>query len=148
MEPNKVPLPVPEELEPNFEDAQEQEEVVNMAPKNMPSPYARDAPRFNSDKPKELNRYIWRLEELFTKHGVNEDKDKIRYLGTYADVRTEKEWEAMNLFSMGTFVEPPVYATLIYHILITAQQSDWSTVETAHHPNFSHMLYGCWGCQG
>ena len=53
-----MPLPVPEELEPNFEDAQEQEEVVNMAPKDMPSPYARDAPRFNSDKPEELNRYI------------------------------------------------------------------------------------------
>ena len=50
VEPNEVPLPVPEELEPNFEDAQEQEEVVNMAPKDMPSPYARDAPRFNSDK--------------------------------------------------------------------------------------------------
>ena len=58
VEPNKVPLPVPEELEPIFEDAQEQEEVVNMAPKDMPSPYARDAPRFNSDKPKELNHYI------------------------------------------------------------------------------------------
>ena len=58
VEPNEVPLPVPEELEPNFEDAQETEEVVNMAPKDMPSSYARDAPRFNSDKPEELNCYI------------------------------------------------------------------------------------------
>ena len=91
VEPNEEPPPVPEELEPNFEDAQEQEEVVNMAPKDMPSPYARDAHRFNSDKPEELNHYIQRLEELFTKHGVDENKDKIRYLGTYADARTEKE---------------------------------------------------------
>ena len=27
-------------------------------------------------------------------------------------------------------------------------QADLSTAETAHHPNFSHMQYGCWGCQG
>jgi hypothetical protein len=76
-----------------------------MAPKDMPSPYARDAPKFSSDQPEELNRYIRRLEELFTKHGVDADKDKNRYLGAYADARTEKEWEAMDSFEKGTFAE-------------------------------------------
>jgi hypothetical protein len=76
-----------------------------MAPKDMPSPYARDAPKFGSDQPEELNRYIRRLEELFTKHGVDADKDKNRYLGAYADARTEKEWEAMDSFEKGTFAE-------------------------------------------
>jgi len=71
----------------------------------MPSPYARDAPKFSSDQPEELNHYIRRLEELFTKHGVDADKDKNRYLGAYADARTEKEWEAMDSFEKGTFAE-------------------------------------------
>jgi len=34
-------------------------------------------------------------------------------------------------------------AIFLYHIMATAQQSDWSTAETAHHPNFNHMLYCC-----
>jgi hypothetical protein len=34
-------------------------------------------------------------------------------------------------------------ATLIYHILVTAHKLDISTMELTHHPNFSHMLYGC-----
>ena len=69
-EPIEVPLPIPKEPEPEFEDAIEPEEVVDMAPKDMPSPYARDAPKFDSSKPEELNHYIRRLEEvksLYTK---------------------------------------------------------------------------------
>jgi hypothetical protein len=100
-----VPLPVPEEPEPEFEDAIEPEEAVDMAPKDMPNPYARDAPKFDSSKPEELNRYIRRLEELFVKHGVENDREKVRFLGAYADARTEKEWEAMDSFAAGTFAD-------------------------------------------
>ena len=41
-----------------------------------------------------------------------------------------------------TLVEtpPPVYATLIYHILVPAHGPDICTPATAHHPNFGHML--------
>jgi hypothetical protein len=35
----------------------------------------------------------------------------------------------------------PVYATLIYHILVPAHGPDICTAVTAHHPNFSHLLY-------
>jgi len=99
-----VPLPVPEEPDTdNFVDAVEPEDSVNMPSKDMPSPYARDAPKFSSEKPEELNRYIRRLEELFTKYAIEDDLEKIRYLGAYADARTEKEWEAMASFDEGVF---------------------------------------------
>ncbi|KIM34750.1 hypothetical protein M413DRAFT_22993 [Hebeloma cylindrosporum] len=74
-----------------------------MAVKDMPSPWARNALRFNYEKPEELNRYIWRLEELFSKNGIENDKTKIKWLGTYADARTEKELEAMPTFDEGNF---------------------------------------------
>ena len=43
---------------------------------------------------------------------------------------------------------PALDAIFLYHIVVTAQQSDWSTAATAHHPNFRHMHYGCQGCRG
>ena len=87
-----MPLLVPEEPDTdNFVDAVEPEDSVNMLSKDMPSPYARDAPKFTSQKLEELNRYIRRLEEFFTKYAIEDDLEKIRYLGTYADACTEKE---------------------------------------------------------
>ena len=72
MDPTQVPLPVPEEPDTdNFVDTVEPEDSVNMPSKDMPSPYAKDAPKFSSEKPEELNRYIWRLEELFYKSKFN-----------------------------------------------------------------------------
>lgn len=108
-----MPLPVPEESETElFEDAVETNTIdppvqATAMPgnKEMPSPYARDAPKFDSEKPEELNRYIRRLEELFVKYGVESDKEKIRYLGAYTDARTEKEWEAMASFEGNNFEE-------------------------------------------
>ena len=104
MDPTQVPLPVPEETETdNFEDAIEPDESSNMPSKDMPSPYARDAPKFHHEKPEELNRYIRRLEELFSKHSIDDEHEKIKYLGAYADARTEKEWEAMKSYDLGIF---------------------------------------------
>ena len=42
----------------------------------------------------------------------------------------------------------PVYATLIYHILVAAHELDICTPATAHHPNFSHLLYAAGGAGG
>ena len=51
----------------------------------------------------------------------------------------------------------PVYATLIYHILVPAHGPDICTAVTAHHPNFKGrvgvflmlwMLDGRTGCRG
>ena len=105
MDPTQINLPFSEEneLEQIFEEPN-QEDELDMPTKDMPSPYSKDAPKFNCDKPSELNRYIKRLEELFTKHSIEDDADKIKYLGAYADARTEKEWEAMSSYD-GTFAE-------------------------------------------
>ena len=43
--------------------------------------------------------------------------------------------------SFGSLRISPVYATLIYHILVPAHGPDICTAVTAHHPNFSHLLY-------
>jgi len=104
VDPTQITLPPSEGNETDqerFEDTIEEE--ADMPAKDMPSPYSKDAPKFNFEKPGELNRYIQRLEELFEKHSIEEDKEKIKYLGAYADVRTEKEWEAMTSYE-GTFV--------------------------------------------
>lgn len=74
-----------------------------MSSNDMPSPDTRDAPKFHYEKPRELNRFIRRVEELFEKHGVKLDTDKIKYLGAYADARTEREWEAMSSSASGNF---------------------------------------------
>lgn len=102
MDPTQRTLPFTERDEPEqeiFEDPINEEEELDMPTKDMPSPYSKDAPKFNFEKPSELNRYIKRLEELFVKHSIEDDKDKIKYLGAYADARTEKEWEAMSSYN-------------------------------------------------
>jgi hypothetical protein len=101
----KTPLAVQEgtEDEEDFLDAEEEIRTVKMT--KMPDPYARDAPKFHHDRPEELNRFIKRVEELFKTHDVKEDKDKIRYLGSYADPKTENEWEGMHSYAEGTFAD-------------------------------------------
>ena len=39
-------------------------------------------------------------------------------------------------------------AIFLYQILGIAHKADVSTPGSAHHPNLSHMLYGCWGYWG
>ena len=39
-------------------------------------------------------------------------------------------------------------AIFLYQILGIAHKPDVSTPGSAHHPNLSHMLYGCWWCWG
>ena len=98
----KIPLAVQEGTE-------EEDEIINRPISNtdtmtkMPDPYARDAPKFHYDRPEELNRFIKRVEELFKTHDINDDREKIRYLGAYADPRTENEWEGMKTYTEGTF---------------------------------------------
>ena len=74
-----------------------------MSSNDMPSPYSRDAPKFDYKNPHELNRFIRRVEELFDKFGVESDVEKIKYLGIYADARSEREWEGMSSHASGNF---------------------------------------------
>ena len=100
----KIPLAVQEGTE-------EEDEFIDRPISNtdtmtkMPDPYARDAPKFHHDRPEELNRFIKRVEELFKAHKIEDDREKIRYLGSYADPKTENEWEGMTKYAEGTFEE-------------------------------------------
>jgi hypothetical protein len=78
-------------------------EQFKMSSNDMPSPYSRDAPKFDYKNPQELNRFIRRVEELFDKCGIDSDDEKIKYLGIYADARTEREWEGMSSHASGNF---------------------------------------------
>ena len=55
--------------------------------------------------------------------------------------RARDTWRPCRNFGFNNLPKlPPVCATLIYHILVTAHKPDICTPATAHHPNFSHML--------
>ena len=67
-------------------------------PDRMPNPQTRDAPSFDREKPTELLRFISRMEDLFTKHGITEDQKKITMLGKYADAASEAEWQHLDSY--------------------------------------------------
>jgi hypothetical protein len=46
------------------------------------------------------------------------------------------------------YPSPALDAIFLYQILGIAHKPDVSTPGSAHHPNLSHMLYGCRGCRG
>ena len=37
------------------------------------------------------------------KYSIDDNKEKIKYLGAYADACTKKEWEAMSSYEVGVF---------------------------------------------
>ena len=51
-------------------------------------------------------------------------------------------------FPIDYHTEPPLDATLIHESGYCSHKPDVSTPGFAHHPNLSHMLYGCWGYWG
>ncbi len=67
-------------------------------PDRMPNPQTRDSPSFDREKPTELLRFISRMEDLFTKHGITEDQKKITMLGKYADAASEAEWQHLDSY--------------------------------------------------
>jgi hypothetical protein len=101
VDPTRIPLPIQEESLDNTVDIETDVEM----PAKMPSPYGKEAPKFHWEKPEELNRFIRRVEELFTANGVDDDKEKIKYLCSYADPRTEREWFGMNSHTEGVWAK-------------------------------------------
>jgi len=79
----KIPLAVQEGTEEDEFINLEEQTSVTMT--KMPDPYARDAPKFHYDRPEELNRFIKRVEELFKSNQIDDDREKIRYLGSYTE---------------------------------------------------------------
>jgi hypothetical protein len=52
----------------------------------MPLYSERAAPSFDASKPNQLGRYFRQLETLFTRCGVNDDRQKKNYATSYVDV--------------------------------------------------------------
>ena len=69
----------------------------------MPNPQSRDAPSFDADKPEELLRFINRMEDLFKKHGITGNGERIVTLGKYADARSENEWRYLKTYKERDF---------------------------------------------
>lgn len=73
--------------------------------KTMISPSARDAPRFSSDRPQELRRFLRIMEDMWEQSEVTTDTAKKNSLGKYADQESEEEWKAFESYPKGTWDE-------------------------------------------
>ena len=69
--------------------------------RKMPAPGTRDAPRFSSEKPEGLRRFIRLMEDLWKEAGVTSDDVKKSTIGKYADQDSEEEWAAFKSFEPG-----------------------------------------------
>jgi hypothetical protein len=69
--------------------------------KTMISPAARDAPKFSSNRPQELRRFLRLMEDLWKEAGITDDEEKKASLGKYADHESEEEWKAFENYPRG-----------------------------------------------
>ena len=66
--------------------------------KKMIAPGSRDAPKFSSDRPEGLRRFVRLIEDLWQEAGVTDDETKKSTIGKYADEDSEEEWAALSTF--------------------------------------------------
>jgi hypothetical protein len=62
--------------------------------KAMVVPGTRDAPKFHSNNPIELRRFIRQIEDLWKEAGIEDTKEKKESIGKYADAKSEEEWSS------------------------------------------------------
>lgn len=75
---------------------------VVQPPARLPYPNSREAPRFDSEKPEELLRFLDQLEEIFVRCGVQDHAQKKKEAGKYADTVTERQWQGMETYAAGS----------------------------------------------
>ncbi|PBK58913.1 hypothetical protein ARMSODRAFT_899945 [Armillaria solidipes] len=78
---------------------------MSASTQKMPRPMSRDAPKFNSDEPENLRRFLGQMEDLFSDYSITDDDEKKKKLVRYTDARTEEEWQALEEYDNGTFAE-------------------------------------------
>ena len=64
------------------------------------------------------------------------------------DTTLKKGWYTIAIEFDRVHRDTALDAIFLYQILGIAHKPDVSTPGSAHHPNLSHMLYGCWGYWG
>ncbi|SJL17308.1 uncharacterized protein ARMOST_20857 [Armillaria ostoyae] len=78
---------------------------MSTSTQKMPRPTSRDAPKFDSDEPENLRRFLGQMEDLFSDYSITDDDEKKKKLVRYTDARTEEEWQALEEYDNGTFTE-------------------------------------------
>ena len=69
--------------------------------KQMIVPGSQDAPKFLLGRPKELQRFIRQIKDLWKECGMESDSEKKESIGKYADQESEEEWGALKAFNEG-----------------------------------------------
>ena len=81
--------------EKDQQNSQTNRKISTMVEKKaMVIPGTRDAPRFKSEHPKELRRFIRQLEDLWKEAGIDGSQEKKESIGKYADQDSEEEWRS------------------------------------------------------
>lgn len=75
--------------------------MATPTPEKMPACGARDAPRFDQEKPRELLRFFKNLEDQFKRNNIVDSQEKKEFAGRYADVDTEIDWKGMRSYAVG-----------------------------------------------
>ncbi|KAK0421578.1 hypothetical protein EV421DRAFT_1973878 [Armillaria borealis] len=78
---------------------------MSASTQKMPRPTSRDTPKFDSDEPENLRRFLGQMEDLFSDYSITDDDEKKKKLVRYTDACTEEEWQALEEYDNGTFAE-------------------------------------------
>ncbi|KAJ3472623.1 hypothetical protein NLI96_g13303 [Meripilus lineatus] len=68
----------------------------------MPTRSQKNAPKFDPEEPRTLNRYFQDLEELFTNCGITGEAEKKKYATTYLPVSEEDSWTLLEEYKEAT----------------------------------------------
>ena len=84
-----------EAAEKDQQNSQTNRTISTMVDKKaMVIPGTRDAPKFHSNNPIELRRFIRQIEDLWKEAGIEDTREKKESIGKYADAKSEEEWSS------------------------------------------------------
>lgn len=69
----------------------------------MPKPLAREAPRFNGERPSNLRRFLDMIEDLYKDCKIVDAEEKKEFVLRYIDADSEEEWKFFGSFKTGTW---------------------------------------------
>jgi hypothetical protein len=93
---------IKEEKEKDQPNSQTDRNISTMVDKKaMVIPGTRDAPKFRSDHPNELRRFIRQIEDLWREAGIEDTREKKQNIGKYADANSEEEWSSFISYGEG-----------------------------------------------
>jgi hypothetical protein len=85
----------------NTTNAQTDRNIPIKMGKNIITPGTRDAPKFSSQRPHELRRFIRMMEDMWDEAGITNDDVRKETIVKYVDQDSEEEWKALEAFENG-----------------------------------------------